>query len=251
MGVNTLRRPVRKVGASLDLSDITSYVPDFSGSHDEIVAELTAAFLAAYELQAPNAPINTALREQAAAFARERASDLIEDLEGATKDRVQELVAQTLETGQSINHLRDLLREAEAFSKDRADTIARTETAYALGRGQRAAAEAMQQDEKKWIAEESACEVCAQNADGGWTAIDATFAGGDDNIPSHPKCRCTCIYRTRRVHEDEAPALVKQMRCPDCHRLLGRSVNVGAQLWCQRCREEKIVTPLTGVPGTV
>lgn len=218
---------------AIDLSFLTDYLPDFSDDEDGLIQHLTQAFLAAYQQQNPSATVTATLRERAAAFARERAGELISDLSDATRERVQGLVAAALENGDSIQSLARALRTADdLFGTQRSETIARTETAIALGVGQKQAASDMEQDEKAWRGGD--CDICQGNGDDGWLDIDDPFSSGDDTIPAHPNCTCTVIYRTARLHEqDAAPvAVVKEARCPQCNRWVGRNVNVGAEIYC-------------------
>ncbi len=233
--------PRRK--AEDDYGDLEDFEPDFGEDTDRLVRLLTQQFLDAYKSAAPNVAIDTGMRERAAQFARDRAGELIQDLSDATRDRIKELVADAVGSGASPQELARSIRDDDMFGKARAQTVAVTESAFALGRGQRAAAEDMQQDEQSWIAEADACEECAANADDGWIGLDASYSSGD-SIPQHPNCRCDIIYRTSSVSgDDEEKAVKASVRCPDCHRLLGHSVNVGAELWCGRCRESKTVVP--------
>ena len=50
--------------------------------------------------------------------------------------------------------------------------------------------EAASGPQKRWIADDDACEVCQANADQGWIDADDTFDSGDDEPPAHPNCGC-------------------------------------------------------------
>lgn len=235
---------------------MTSYAPtisadiltdfDFDFSADDqaaIQAKLEAAFLAAIKSMGADIP-NSRMNELATQYALERAGELIGgkfDIGDATRNRVRELVAQAIDNGNSPQQLAHGLRDDIAFSRDRAQTIAVTETAAALGQAQKAAALEMDQDEKSWetSGDEGVCEECDGNAGDDWISVDDEFSSGDDTIPAHPGCRCDVIYRTRSAHE-EAAVTVVEVRCPSCRRWLGRGVNAGATLHCVKCGEVRI-----------
>ena len=219
---------------------LNNHTPDLAAYHDAIVEELKRIFLAGFSAHAPDVPADTHLADLAESFALERAGELITDITDVTRDQVAELVASAVKDGLSPQQLAAALRDAAGFSAERAETISITESAHALGQGQRAAAETLGQDEKQWIPGQ--CDYCLTNAEDGWIPIDQAFSTGDDTVPAHPRCTCTVIYRTRRLHDDEdsnadkAVAPLAVARCPQCRRKLGEAVNRGARLFCPRCR---------------
>lgn len=241
----TARRPLRPVTRGpLDWLKrlLSGFRPDLSAERDAIAAELRQTYLNAVIATDPNVDVNTDLVDRASEWALDRAGELITDIADATRDGVRELVASAVQDGRSPQELRAALMDYSGFGRSRAETIGRTESAYALGQAQRGLAVDAGQDEKNWQGGE--CEECAGNEADGWIGIDDEFSGGVDTIPQHPRCTCTVIYRTKRLHTDSATAtIVKVARCPEphCRRLLGRDVNVGAQLWCAKCREAKVV----------
>ncbi len=57
-------------------------------------------------------------------------------------------------------------------------------------------------NEKRFVPDDDACEICEDAADLGWIPDDDTYDGvfGDeDGPPLHPHCGCTLEYRERRV----------------------------------------------------
>ncbi len=57
-------------------------------------------------------------------------------------------------------------------------------------------------EEKRWIADADACEICQDNEDMGWIGDDEVFYGvfgPIDGPEAHPHCQCEMEYRTRRV----------------------------------------------------
>lgn len=88
------------------------------------------------------------------------------------------------------------------------------------------------------------CDDCQKREDDSPYAIDELPGiPGDGSTTCGPGCLCEVRYG---MLEDEDKALrvtlVKEARCPQCRRLMGRTVNVGAELFCGRCREMKIVS---------
>jgi hypothetical protein len=72
-------------------------------------------------------------------------------------------------------------------------------------------------NEKLFVPDADACEICEEAADLGWIDDEATYEGvfGDeDGPPLHPHCGCELQYRERRVRVYESGALPKQRRTP-------------------------------------
>lgn len=62
-------------------------------------------------------------------------------------------------------------------------------------------------EEKRFVADADACDLCQDAEDLGWVGDDEVFEGvfGDeDGPPLHPNCLCGLEYRTRRVRVYEA-----------------------------------------------
>lgn len=175
---------------------LSRYGPDFERA--------LAAVFSASLVETAFPPI-TSLSSLAAAYARSRASQLLSlgtgiSLPETTRQAVREAVARNIEAGQSIRQLKNDLRALHAFSADRAELIARTETATAAGQGQLQVAHMEGRDEKRWAValDERVCSLCAGNRADGWIGIDDSFSSGVDTVPAHGRCRCTLVTRTRR-----------------------------------------------------
>lgn len=174
----------------------------------------------------------------------------------STRRRVAEMVAQTIERGESLGTLTRRLREDFVFSRQRATAIARTETTTALGQGEKAAAISQERNEKHWVTQgdELVGDPCASNEAAGWIKLVDPFPTGVDTIPQHPLCRCVVRYRTRDPEEQERitpymettktpwpKALLeirREVRCPGCRKLLAKNVAVGTPHRCRRCKTE-------------
>lgn len=83
-------------------------------------------------------------------------------------------------------------RYARKLLRDRAQTIARTETMGALNAGQHAMLKQIGDRPKEWITtpDDRLCPVC-EPVDGETVGIDEAFSPGVLYPPAHPKCRCT------------------------------------------------------------
>lgn len=89
--------------------------------------------------------------------------------------------------------------------KQRKETIARTEMAFADGQASHIEAK---EEGKKWKAwmtsrDDRVSDICAGNEADGWIRIDRPFSSGHDTIPGHPNCRCTLAYRGITPGEEE------------------------------------------------
>ncbi len=57
-------------------------------------------------------------------------------------------------------------------------------------------------NEKLFVPDADACEICEDAADLGWIGDDETFEGvfgEEDGPPLHPHCGCELEYRERRI----------------------------------------------------
>ena len=132
---------------------------------------------------------------RAVSYAEERAGELITGLEESTRDMVRSSIADALEEGWSATEIEDALKESYAFSDSRAETIARTEMAYADVQGNLEGWKASGVvDSKQWIvAQAEECDECDALADV-IVGLDEDFPNdGGDGPPIHPNCRCDVI----------------------------------------------------------
>lgn len=56
-------------------------------------------------------------------------------------------------------------------------------------------------EQKRWVADATACEICQENEDLGWIDMDDVFVGVFgliDDAPAHPACKCEVEQATRR-----------------------------------------------------
>lgn len=224
---------IQKVG----IADLEGHSWDWWAKYGEsVVEELSAAFAVALTAAYPELP-GAEVQKLAGAWARERGARLLRldgdmNLAAVTRARVNELVAHAIENGESLQTLARDIRTDFMFSKERAERVARTESATALGMGQKQGAVSQGRDEKRWLTQgdDLVEEECAANEAAGWIGIDDLFPTGVDTIPEHPACRCTCIYRTKALHQEEG------ILCPRCHKRLPINRLKGkAVVYCKRC----------------
>ena len=236
-------------------ADVDAYDWDWYAKYGEAVLfELTTAFSTVLESELPLMSPNEVQRRAAVWATLEARSLLLVDgpknLTVSARRRVSDLVSRTVETGDTLQNLVKELRKDPGFSAQRARAIARTETATALGQGQKEAAVSQGRSEKRWVSQGDALvsqEICGPNEDEGWVAIDYLWQGEFDTIPGHPNCRCTVQYRETPLAADEWPELpervkpersviVPEIRCPQCNRKGGENVAKGTSIRCKRCK---------------
>ena len=162
---------------------------------------------------------------------------MIVGVEEVTRQRVRDIVSANVLEGASVQNTTKQIRDDFIFSKQRARVVARTETAFALGQGQRGAAIAQGRTEKRWTTSGDIDDVCLENEAAGWLAIADPFPSGHDTVPAHPNCRCVVRYRTKEIHDEETR--IADFRCVGCNRLLGRQVVAGTRIMCRHCKAER------------
>lgn len=228
----------------------------FAKYGDDLIAELTSAFTATVFQEFPGMPPMEAQR-LAAEYAQTRGARLLRldgdlNMVNFTRQRVNVLVAQTIERGDSLGQLQKALREDVAFSRERARAVARTETATAQGQGARDVAVSQGRDEKHWITQgdDLVEEDCISNEAAGWIALGDPFPTGVDTIPQHPNCRCNVRYRTAELHTEAtipsiAEITIPELRCSVNH-LVAKGATPGAKYYCRKCKVEVWASTETG-----
>lgn len=132
---------------------------------------------------------------KAVEYAKERSAALITQLEDATRDMLRGTLTESLEEGWSTDMLAAALEENYAFDSARAETIARTEIAYADVQGNLEGYKASGVVQgKQWIiAQDEYCDDCSE-LDGVIVGLEDNFPGdGGDGPPLHPNCRCDVL----------------------------------------------------------
>lgn len=142
-------------------------------------------------------------------WAREHAAEMLTSdgqggkLAEATRDMVRQTIESALAENVPDEEVARRLENAYAFSPQRAELIARTEVANALGNGRLAGAIAVGMQSKRWQLsnDEGPCPKCESNAAQGWIAINKAYVSGAKAPLQHPHCRCVQTYR-RQPAED-------------------------------------------------
>ena len=225
----------------IELADVAGYDWDWWRKYGaDAVEELVAAFSASALQEFPGMGSGE-IQRLAAEYAETRGGRLLR-LDGDlnmvtyTRERVNQLVAETIERGDGLGTLQKRLREDVAFSKERARMVARTETATAQGVGARGAAVAQGRNEKHWVTQGDDAvdsDICLANEEQGWIGMDSPFQSGHDQIPGHVNCRCVVRYRT--AYQEDRALPPPRSRCPGCGKVLVANIQ-GPGMWCRRCK---------------
>ena len=228
----------------MEASDIDGYDWDWVEKYrDEVVAELTEAYISSFMVSLePDVEVKLTISRDnvqriAAQWATLEAEQQLLNYSALTREGVMEIVSVSVRDGRSIQQTRNLIRDDFLFSADRAKVIARTETARALGHGQKGAAQEQGRDEKRWntSGDDLVSDECRDNENAGWISITDGFPGGVDTVPQHPNCRCVVRYRTKELHN-----IFASFRCETCNKLLGKDVHDGTRIVCRTCKIERI-----------
>lgn len=122
-------------------------------------------------------------------------------LDATTSDRIHTALLRAFEEGLTATAAIALVGDVFRARVADAPVIAEYEISDAFHQGQTDAARAMSDDigedvEKRWDAEDDACDDCLDCADEEWVDIDFEYpAFGTDDPPGHPHCRCGLSFR--------------------------------------------------------
>ena len=242
----TYDRTISEHMTKITPADIDAYDWNwFKKYGDEVIDELAEAFMLVLAAEAPAMSLPE-LQRRSMLFAEAETQNILSidgqrNLGRRARQRVGSLVSETIEKGESIGTLTTKIKTDYSFSTAQARTIARTETATALGKGQKEAAKSQGRTEKQWVTSGDAlvADECLQNEADGWIAIDEVFsATGADTIPEHPNCRCVVIYRNTRPSDEDEKSIRLEVRCGECNRKAGENIAIGTKMRCRRCKNE-------------
>jgi HK97 family phage portal protein len=160
------------------------------------------------------------LSEQVEEYIQQSATRLANELGGTTATDIESLIGEGVRNGESINEINQRIQASHAFSTQRADMIARTETANAFTQGQ---LEAWDQSgiigTKTWVLSPEPCEFCEAVSRNGTIPLKQPYANIGDTItgadggtmtvgfrtiqgpPLHPYCLCDVVGNL--IEDDE------------------------------------------------
>lgn len=125
-------------------------------------------------------------------------------IEDSTREGIKALVNQAEAEGWANDRLADELANSYQFSDERADMIARTETAFADMNGNMIAyRESGVVSGKQWLLAPDSCDDCQANAEQGVIDLGDEFQDGSDCAPAHPRCVCDCSPVVSTESEEE------------------------------------------------
>jgi hypothetical protein len=140
------------------------------------------------------------LEEESQKFAETESAKLVTRVTATTREKIRVLVEDAIVDGLTPAELSKAIEQSQAFSKVRADMIARTELAKANVAGNvESWIKAGVVVEKQWIlgSEHDGEDECDDNADEGQIAILEPFTSGDEYPPAHPNCICDVVGVTK------------------------------------------------------
>jgi hypothetical protein len=121
------------------------------------------------------------------------------DLDKTTVDEIRTILVNGLEAEKPFSTIITQIKQAGAFSRARAETIAVSEIGNAFSQGTLGAAKDVAAEgvdmEKSWLAEDDPCPICEENANADWLDVDEDFPSGDDAPLAHPNCLCALLVR--------------------------------------------------------
>ena len=144
--------------------------------------------------------------DRAVEWARNRAADLVTQIEENTRDMLRTTVTQAIQEGWGAKELARHIEDSPGFSPYRSEMIARTEVIRANNQGNLAVyKETGVATGKEWLTagDDLVEEICQDNQDQGPIGIDDDFDSGDDAPPAHTNCRCSLIPVIEPLESEE------------------------------------------------
>jgi SPP1 gp7 family putative phage head morphogenesis protein len=176
---------------------VENALPLVGFTSDETLNEARAAFGLDAVAGGDVAPsIVNQVNERSVEWARQRAANLVTQIEENTREMLRATVVQAIEEGWGADKLGDQIAESAAFSDARAEMIGRTEVIAANNEGALAAYKASGvATGKEWLTaqDDLVSEECEMNEADGPIGLDELFSSGDEAPPLHPNCRCSLI----------------------------------------------------------
>ena len=213
----------RRIALGIDLGSLDALIDAAPRELESVVADSGSLALAQLGVVDKSDLVNQ-VNERAVAYARNRAAEMVGKrwvdgelvdnpnaewvITDSTRDELQSIITRGLDDNIGRDAIADAIREAGAFSEDRADMIAGTEIARANSvgslEGYKAAREVGVKVMKEWLPDDEPCEeICKPNVDQGPIDLDDDFESGDSEPPGHPGCRCSLIPVTEDSSETD------------------------------------------------
>lgn len=194
--------------AQMQYSGFTTFISDAGPILGDMAADGAGEALAQLNFEGASLDL---VNEAAVVWAQQHAAELVGkrllkdgtiiDNPGAkwridekTREGLQKLVTQAMKDGWSNDRLASEIRSSTTFGAERAETIARTETAKADVEGNLIGYRAAGVTRKRWLlAQSDFCAACAGNSEQGAIGMDKAFQSGAMAPPAHPRCRCDVL----------------------------------------------------------
>jgi SPP1 gp7 family putative phage head morphogenesis protein len=185
---------IRRILDSLDFEDWERLIDQIVPLLEKMIAEGGAAAVAQLPMVGDVERLLSLVNEHGVEYAKRVAAELVTNISEATRNMIRSDVREAMENGESNDALASRLQRGYAFSPERAEMIARTETAKADVEGN---IEAYKQSGvvsgKQWITGAGCCDLCDE-LDGTIVEIDEDFPNeGGSGPPLHPNCRCDVL----------------------------------------------------------
>lgn len=113
-------------------------------------------------------------------------------IDDTTRQQLIDLIDQGAQDGLTYDEIAQLIDSSFAdIAPWRADMIARTELANAMGSANLATMKENNVTTKEWVAAgDHPCPVCEENESAGEVPVNEPFPSGDESEPAHPRCEC-------------------------------------------------------------
>ena len=137
-------------------------------------------------------------------FAEEAAADLVTSITETTRERLKSEIVDAIENASGVKELRAAIESNFAFSRERAEMVARTEIGNAhMGGALEAAKQSGLQLRKSIVrgSQDFDCIICEPNELEGQIELDALFLSGDEGPLFHPNCECTLIFTVVKAEQ--------------------------------------------------
>ena len=212
---------------SLSRADIARILALIAGGTTKIEQAVVGPMLAALDAgaefageqlgQAANEALFRVVNDNAVEYAKTHAASLARGLQESTIDTLRGVISRGVEQGFGVDKITDeIVGNGRLFTRERAQIIARTETARSFNQGN---LETYKQVPtvagKRWLVASNACRYCVEASNQSKTnakSLDEPFVVDIGKVkvrrvevqapPLHPNCRCGLLSVRREVSDD-------------------------------------------------